>query len=127
MSVFEVNINLPDKIKEIRKSNPISTNIEIVKSYCIGTLCSVSSNLQEDSDGEKYVCMDSAKLIVGYRFKNLDKKPLKYLKAHYNLNGTLDYSEVTVPPKSEFIITRHELGIFVIMCGNKLRNGSILE
>lgn len=74
----------------------------------------------ENSKTDKEKCG----IIVGYKLKNVDTKPLSYLKCEYTIKGIETHKEIANPGQ-QFIITRDDLRYLMIQNGRKLENANI--
>lgn len=62
--------------------------------------------------------------IAGYRIRNIDSRPLSYIKAYYS-EDKVEFKIAIVNPGQEFILTRHEVNILRVLNGSKLTNADI--
>lgn len=92
--------------------------LELINAYQFGYRGQLKQTGRSSKDKEK------CGIIVGYKLKNVDTKPLNYLKCEYTIKGIETHKE-TAEPGEEFIITRDDLKYLMIQNGRKLENANI--
>lgn len=112
---LEVDANKKQIIQSIN-IEPIK--LELVHAYQFGYRGQLKQTGRSSKDKEK------CGIIVGYKLKNVDTKPLSYLKCEYNIKGIETHKEIANPGQ-QFIITRDDLKYLMIQNGRKLENANI--
>lgn len=92
--------------------------LELINAYQFGYCGQLKQTGRSNKDKEK------CGIIVGYKLKNVDTKPLSYLKCEYTIKGIETHKEAANPGE-EFIITRDDLKYLMIQNGRKLENANI--
>lgn len=111
----EVSAN---KMQAIQSINIDPVKLELVHAYQFGYRGQLKQTGRSSKDKEK------CGIIIGYKLKNVDTKPLNYLKCEYTIKGIETHKEI-VEPGEEFIITRDDLKYLMIQNGRKLENANI--
>lgn len=92
--------------------------LELINAYQFGYRGQLKQTGRSNKDKEK------CGIIVGYKLKNVDTKPLSYLKCEYTIKGIETHKEIANPGQ-QFIITRDDLKYLMIQNGRKLENANI--
>lgn len=92
--------------------------LELINTYQYGYRGQIKQVENSKTDKEK------CGIIVGYKLKNVDTKPLNYLKCEYTIKGIETHKEIANPGQ-QFIITRDDLRYLMIQNGRKLENANI--
>lgn len=92
--------------------------LELINAYQFGYRGQLKQTGKSSKNKEK------CGIIVGYKLKNVDTKPLNYLKCEYTIKGIETHKEIAEPGE-EFIITRDDLKYLMIQNGRKLENANI--
>lgn len=92
--------------------------LELINAYQYGYRGQIKQVENSKTDKEK------CGIIVGYKLRNVDTKPLSYLKCEYTIKGIETHKEVANPGQ-QFIITRDDLKYMMIQNGRKLENANI--
>lgn len=111
------NANKLQLIQSINKGIDY-VKLELINAYQFGYRGQIKQTGRSNKDKEK------CGIIVGYKLKNVDTKPLSYLKCEYTIKGIETHKEV-VNPGQQFIITRDDLKYLMIQNGRKLENANI--
>lgn len=112
---LEVDANKKQIIQNI---NIDPVKLELVHAYQFGYRGQLKQTGRSSKDKEK------CGIIIGYKLKNVDTKPLNYLKCEYTIKGIETHKEIAEPGE-EFIITRDDLKYLMIQNGRKLENANI--
>ena len=92
--------------------------LELINAYQYGYRGQIKQVENSKTDKEK------CGIIVGYKLRNVDTKPLSYLKCEYTIKGIETHKEIANPGQ-QFIITRDDLKYLMIQNGRKLENANI--
>lgn len=111
----EVSAN---KMQAIQNINIDPVKLELIHAYQFGHRGQLKQTGKSSKDKEK------CGIIVGYKLKNVDTKPLSYLKCEYTIKGIETHKEIANPGE-QFIITRDDLKYLMIQNGRKLENANI--
>lgn len=129
--VLKLEEEIQDISNSIRKkagismyNKQLSINLKVLNAYRFGTFGSVKLSGYTFDKENKSKILSKTGVIVGYRLKNIDTKPLWYMKTVYQPYG-VEYEKVSVEPNEEFIVTRHDLVSISIVNGHRLDNGVI--
>lgn len=111
------NANKLQLIQSINKGIDY-VKLELINAYQFGYRGQIKQTERSSKDKEK------CGIIVGYKLKNVDTKPLSYLKCEYTIKGIETHKEIANPGQ-QFIITRDDLKYLMIQNGRKLENANI--
>ena len=110
------NANKLQVIQSINKGIDY-VKLELINAYQFGYRGQIKQ-VENGKDKEK------CGIIVGYKLRNVDTKPLSYLKCEYTIKGIETHKEIANPGQ-QFIITRDDLKYLMIQNGRKLENANI--
>lgn len=107
-----------NKKQIIQSINIEPIKLELIHAYQFGYRGQLKYTGRSSKDKEK------CGIIIGYKLRNVDTKPLNYLKCEYTIKGIETHKEIAEPGE-EFIITRDDLKYLMIQNGRKLENANI--
>lgn len=107
-----------NKKQIIQSINIEPIKLELIHAYQFGYRGQLKYTWRSSKDKEK------CGIIIGYKLRNVDTKPLNYLKCEYTIKGIETHKEIAEPGE-EFIITRDDLKYLMIQNGRKLENANI--